>query len=174
MKKIYMATLMSVIFVSSFAQLSGTYTIGGTGYNYSTIASAVSALENNGINGPVTFLIRNGTYSRTYLDSVPGSSSVNTVLFESESGDSSTVIMSDNTNVTYPSVFTISGCNYITIQGITIRGIGTDYCRAVSIFGGSNNTIRNCVLEGDITSVIVPERKATLYLLGDGHTVVNN
>ena len=42
-------------------QMSGIYVI-GTGGNYTTFSTAASALSSNGVDGPVTFNVLNGSY----------------------------------------------------------------------------------------------------------------
>jgi hypothetical protein len=51
------------ITVNTCNLLSGTYTIGASGANYSSISAAVSAVSSCGIGGPVTFNILPGTYN---------------------------------------------------------------------------------------------------------------
>ena len=52
--------------LTSFAQLSGSYTIdpNGTGTNnYTSFSAATSALSTSGVNGAVTFYVKQGTYT---------------------------------------------------------------------------------------------------------------
>ena len=74
MKRIVLNSIVSIfLFTSTFAQLSGTYTIGASGADYSTIGLAVGALLGNGVNGPVTFDIMPGTYAEAiYLPAING------------------------------------------------------------------------------------------------------
>jgi hypothetical protein len=60
-----LATLLLLVGapLCSYAGLSGTYTVGGSGDDYSTIASAINALDQNGVSGPVVFVISGGTYT---------------------------------------------------------------------------------------------------------------
>lgn len=53
-----------ILFLSSvsYSQLSGIYSI-GTGGDFATITSAVTALNINGVNGPVIFNIKTGSYN---------------------------------------------------------------------------------------------------------------
>ena len=58
---------LAVLFLMGFgeasqAALSGNYTVGG-GEDYPTISAAVSALNSQGISGPVDFIINSGTYN---------------------------------------------------------------------------------------------------------------
>ncbi|MBL4755445.1 MAG: hypothetical protein JKY52_17850, partial [Flavobacteriales bacterium] len=92
---------------SSFAQLTGTYTIGGITPTYATFTLAVSDLVAVGVSGPVIFDVRDGTYpEQISIAAITGVSSTNTVTFQSESGDSSLVTITST-----PS----SGSNY-TVQ----------------------------------------------------------
>ncbi|MBK7407288.1 MAG: hypothetical protein IPJ40_03870 [Saprospirales bacterium] len=85
--------LLSLTPLFTQAQLNGTYTIGGANPDYATIAAAVSALNQSGVNGPVVFNIRDGSYvEQATMNAIPGSSTANTVTFQSESGDSSAVV----------------------------------------------------------------------------------
>ncbi|MBI3142618.1 MAG: hypothetical protein HYZ16_07315, partial [Bacteroidetes bacterium] len=101
----------------SHAQLSGNYTIGGSGASYSTVTAAVSALTTNGVSGPVTFSIADGTYSGQVSlgSSITGASSTNTITFKGASGDSSKVIITNSSNYTIYS----TGSDYITFQDLT-------------------------------------------------------
>ena len=58
----YTSILFFACTLSATAQLSGTYTVGGNGANYATPAAAFAALNAQGANGDVTFLINPGTY----------------------------------------------------------------------------------------------------------------
>ena len=64
----------------SFAQLNGTYTIGGLTPDYSTIGSASDAVKNLGISGPVVFNIREGIYTeQVTFYRTSGADSINTI-----------------------------------------------------------------------------------------------
>jgi gliding motility-associated-like protein len=74
--------------------LCGEYTIGGEGADFNSFAEAVAALNADGISCPVIFKVRDGTYNeQLQIDSIPGASLLNTVTFESESQDSSKVLL---------------------------------------------------------------------------------
>lgn len=65
-----------------FSQLSGSYTIGGSSPTYATFAAAVAALS-AGVNGPVVFNVRSGTYpEQISIPSITGVSATNTVTFQ--------------------------------------------------------------------------------------------
>ena len=76
------------------AQLSGVYKIGGYNPHYTTIKEAVSHLRTEGVSGPVRFDIRRGLYAeQVSLPRIWGSSWVNTITFQSESGNADDVII---------------------------------------------------------------------------------
>ena len=142
--------LLMALPVSVFAQLSGTYTIGAGG-DYATFSAAATALHDQGVAGPVTFDVLDGTYTeQVEINSIPGASETNTVTFRSQSGDSTKVIVQylaagDADNY----VFKLNLCDYVTLRGITIRALDTRYCRLLYFsFNTKGVTIENCVLRG--------------------------
>lgn len=73
--------------------LNGTYTVGGGGI-YPTTVSAVNAVVSQGVSGPVIFDILPGNYNDIIsINSIPGTSSINTVTFQSQTGNASDVII---------------------------------------------------------------------------------
>lgn len=133
------------------AQLSGTYTIGGTSPDYPTIASAVSNLQSVGVSGPVTFNIRNGVYTEQItLTGWTGASSTNLVTFQSESGDSTATVWEfwGNSNTTIP--ITISGADHIKFSKIWIRSnFSGNYRKCVRVLSSVTNvSFNNCVFRG--------------------------
>ena len=88
-------------FIATTLPLSGIYTIGGTSPDYATFSLAAVDLNNRGVSGPVTFNVRSGGYTEHFeLFDVPGASATNTIIFQSESGDSTSVILSYNATAT--------------------------------------------------------------------------
>ncbi|HTL83011.1 MAG TPA: T9SS type A sorting domain-containing protein [Bacteroidia bacterium] len=125
-------------FSKSYGQLSGTYTIGGMNPDYPDVIQALQGLTSQGISGPVVFNVRNGTYEGHHLGTIyfTGSSNINTVTFQSESGDSSSVIISDTTGFT----FDISN-EYFIFKNITIQS------HTETINGYAFTVIENSVLQ---------------------------
>ena len=77
-----------------YTMMQGSYTVGGVSPDYPTINACISALIQRGVCGPVVFNIRPGIYNE-YLNfdgnSMNGLSWTNTVTFQSESLDSTSV-----------------------------------------------------------------------------------
>ena len=119
--------LLSMVFLlfsltGLFAQLSGSYTIGGSFPDYVTIQDACDDMKSSGISGAVTFNIRTGTYSELIrLDSVNGVSAVNTITFQSETGDSTDVVIQEGTG----NVFTTT-VEYIAFKNLTFENTSTN------------------------------------------------
>ncbi len=131
--------------------LFGTFTIGGTNPDFTSIADAANALSNQGICGNVVFNIRPGTYSQqVILNSVRGSSASNTIIFQSESGDSTDVVMQYAPSIsTVNYTIKIWNTDYVTFRNITISTTGVYYTTLVDLNGGSDHvTFNNNVFKG--------------------------
>ncbi|HMS33231.1 MAG TPA: T9SS type A sorting domain-containing protein [Ignavibacteria bacterium] len=118
-KKLFLLIIFILFFSSeSFSQLNGTYTI-GTGGDYTTITSSVNDLVTSGINGPVVFNILPGVYTELVtIDSVPGSSPVNTITFQSQTGNRDDVLWKDS--IFYSAaLIVLNKADYITFRNIS-------------------------------------------------------
>ena len=150
-------TFILLVFISISgllkAQLSGTYTIGGTAPDYATIPDALTATQ-AGVTGPVIFNIRPGIYSgKLFINSIQGSSATNTVTFQSENGDSTSVTITDTASASSSSDFTIfaNGCDYVRLHQLTIERSGVNNYRSVILMGSNsaNFTITNCIVRAE-------------------------
>ncbi|GAP43635.1 protein containing Por secretion system C-terminal sorting domain [Lentimicrobium saccharophilum] len=115
MQAIRFICLFTTLFLltgTSDAQLSGNYTVGGTEPDFSSIQSAADHLSMYGASGPVTFLIRPGTYSGFTIDGYTGSGSQDTVCFTAENGITSSVVIT--------STVTLRDCPRIKLHRLTI------------------------------------------------------
>lgn len=155
-RSLRIALVILFVFTTSFfsvkAQMAGgTYTIGASG-NYSTFAAAKLALD-SGITGAVVFNILPGTYTeQIHLMSIPGSSAVNTVTFQSSTGDSSDVVLQFAGTTGGNFVVRMNNCSYITWQKITVRNTGGANGRVFDLDNQSQHiTIQNCLIHTDTT-----------------------
>lgn len=131
--------------------LNGSYTIGGTTPDYTTLTNAVTALTSNGVNGPVIFNIASGTYTEhVSIPVITGASATNTITFQSASLDSSTTIISYNAFSDAANyVFELDGANYIRIRNLTLQAQNTNYQKAIRVKNeASNNIFSNNILKG--------------------------
>ncbi|HPD64060.1 MAG TPA: PKD domain-containing protein, partial [Bacteroidia bacterium] len=133
-------------------KLSGTLTIGGVSPTFSSFTEAVTALQTYGVCGPVTFLVRQGTYNEQItIPAISGISSSNTVTFRSDYSNSQMPVLTYagtgstnwivrfnatsyitfkkikfiNTSTIYGTVFNFTGANeYLTLDSNWIEGTG--------------------------------------------------
>lgn len=125
MKKYYITTLFFLLFCflfnsRSFSQLNGTYTIGAGG-DYTTITSSVNDLISSGVNGPVIFNILPGIYTELItIDSIPGSSPVNRIIFQSQTGNRDDVLWKDSINFS-AALIVLNKADYITFRNISFQ-----------------------------------------------------
>ena len=157
--------------------LSGTYTIGGSNPDFTTISDAINSLQSNGISSSVTFKIRSGTYETNngseralYISqSITGASESNIVTFQA---DESTGANAENTIlqrkngpnetgwVAYirSSFITLNNLSFIyanddtTLTGVNIYQDNLNFNPIVSSEGINNIEIRNCKITSNSTS----------------------
>ncbi len=146
--------------------LSGVYTIGGNGANYSSIQKAVSELtaQSTEVVGRVVFNIRPGTYDESVVfKPYNGASPRNFVVFKSETNRASDVIIrGQGLGTLYDNhVIRFEGTTYYTLQDVTIQntkdvtqsndfvsGIHVTYNRE-TFQPSQYNTITRCIIKVD-------------------------
>lgn len=125
--------------------LNGYYVIGAAPSDFATFTDAADALTQRGISGQVVFDVKTGTYAEAFtLNQVAGSSSVNTVIFQSMAANRDSVTVSNSGPAA--SVITLIGTSYTSFRNLTINQLtNADYNSAVFISGNANNdSIENC------------------------------
>ena len=134
---------------SELVPLSGTYTIGGGSPDYLTIGDAIADLTAMGIDDPVIFNIRDGSYiEQLSIGIITGSSETNTITFQSESQDSSAVVISYDSPSNPNYVFQISNTDYLTFQHLTFESVDFSYGRVFTLVDTVENlTIQNCAFK---------------------------
>lgn len=182
MKNVNTITRISCLFVlalcsslSMQAQLNGSYTIGGSNPDYSTLSAAISDLNTNGVNGPVEFLIRDGSYSgnswRGSIGNVAGASNTNRITFRSQSGKRSDVVLKNSSSANY--IFRFNNAKYITVKDMTLQKTSSSYCRVFD-FGSSTaseDSIINCEIKAEKTK---SSSTARALVYANDHTGSNN
>ncbi len=162
--KTRIAILFIFILVSASAlsaQMSGVYSIPGA---YATVAAAVSALNAAGVGeGGVTFNVAAGhteTLSAAINLTATGYST-RTIVFQKDGTGTNPLITaypgtSDNAS-TPDGIWILSGCDYVTIDGIDLYDPNTENTTAMmefgyglfidsSNFGSQHNTIQCCTI----------------------------
>ena len=132
------------------APLSGTYTIDATSTasnNYTSVTAAVSDLYSQGVNGAVTFVIADGTYTGqvSFNGAITGASSTNTILFQSKSADATKAIITNSGTYT----IYMSAADYVSFEDLTLRTTQTGTRYVVYLTGNAdNNRFERCIIEG--------------------------
>ncbi|MEZ5017222.1 MAG: right-handed parallel beta-helix repeat-containing protein [Flavipsychrobacter sp.] len=170
--------LLMALFGTAVAQpLNGNYTIYGAGANYATLSDAASALNSQGVSGPVVFKVRPGTWSSSstssaVLNSITGASATNTITFEAENGNAATTTIT-NTNTSSSTttgnfIFRFNSAKYIKVRNLTLDKTSSSYGTVLRFEGSaSNNLVENCVIEGS-TSSSTSTNMARIYGSGLG------
>ena len=151
--------IAGLLFLSTnlFAQLSGNYTIGGTGANYATVAAAVTALGTNGVSGPVTFTVAAGTYTgQISISAISGASATNTITFDGVDKATRELTYSGSTN-TDRATLIFNGCSYVTFKNFKITSTNTNYALGVYLAPSATyNKVTGCsIVVGNITNTYV-------------------
>ena len=173
-------TLILLLPCTAFGQpLSGIYSIAASGGDYSSITSAVNDLVLNGVNAPVVFNISTGTYpEQVTIPEIGGSSAINTISFQSASGDSTDVVIQYSANSSADNwVVKLDGADYISFKHLTIKATGTSYyAYAVHLINGAeHNVFENNIIQSS-TSSSSSARPVVLYAgaLNQYNTFENN
>lgn len=127
----------------------GTYTIGPIGSDYKSIRDAIDFISYWGLAGPVTFLVRPGTY-QAGLTIMPRGTRQYPMTFKSISGNNYDVIVEYSaTNASNNFLFKLYGYNNISFDNFTFNANGANFATIFELTNGNNNiTFTNCVFNG--------------------------
>ncbi len=153
--------------------LNGGYTIDRTqltgGTNYQTFTAAISALNTQGIAGPITFTVASNTYADTStvptkietfpLSVVTTGTSSNPIVFQKATGGTVTIVAGASTD---NSIVRFYGSDYITFDGIdlAVRANAIRYGyyfrdNGTLTSGAQHNTVKNCIITLDKTGTSI-------------------
>lgn len=152
--KIGFYLLFSFSFYITKAQLSGTYTIGGTSPDFANLTDVIDTLNSKGVKGPVTFHIRSGTYNeQLYLKKISGISASDSILFTAAPG--STTMPELIYAPTGPSLnfsLRLTDVEYVTIKRIHFNTGGTTYGTVLLLTGNTHHLVfDSCIFSGSRT-----------------------
>ncbi|MEM9022716.1 MAG: hypothetical protein AAGB22_03180, partial [Bacteroidota bacterium] len=127
--------------------LTGTITIGPTG-DFPDMVSAVAALNQCGISGPVTFNVQMGAgpfTGQVVFQAVTGASATNTVTFN---GNGATI--QHTASSSDRRVVGFDGAKHITLDSFYITSLSTTDGYGIHFQNNSDsNTVRNCFIQVD-------------------------
>jgi parallel beta-helix repeat protein len=161
---------------TAIVSMQGSYTIGGVSPDYIDFASAIAAIALKLYCDTVIFNVRDGIYNEQVL--IPllyGVSGTNRVIFQSESGDSSSVTVVYNaTNSDSNYVLRLDDADNITLKDITFEAVDMNFGRVIEVLNGSDSLeILNCHLKGygpGSSSIVY----AALYSTGSSDARIQN
>ncbi len=149
MKKInllFIGVMMLLITPEIYAQMTGVYTIdsasvtGGT--NYQTFSAAITDLTTNGVSGPVTFNVLQGTYSEQIsIPSITGSSVTNTITFKGMGDNTLLTAAPATTNLP---VVSLNATSHITLDSLKIEVTGPQGWGVHFMNQTDSVTVQNC------------------------------
>ena len=173
--RFFAISLLFFLITSSplYGQLSGSYTIGGTTPDYFTIGAATSDVSTLGVSGPVVFNIRPGTYVDQFnLNNIAGASATNTIVFQSETGVASDVLVQYDTDSPTSGVVIFNGADFVSFKDMTLETTsdGTFSARVVRVQNGSENcSVEDCIVIGIGFGWTLSDR-AVVYSVGGTNT----
>ena len=143
---------------------AGTYTIGPRESDYVSVIEATDFVNYWGLAGPVTFLIRPGTYNSAVIFT-PKSRQF-PLTFESITRRNIDVIVQNTgTSSANDFVFKVDGYDYLTFRNLTLTANGT-MGKVIHLRNGADNiTIEGCQLNGIASPGALPGN-AILYADG--------
>jgi pectin methylesterase-like acyl-CoA thioesterase len=127
------------------AQFNGTHYI-GAGEEFETIQEAVDSLVSQGVDGPVTMLVKAGHYNEQIsIPAIPGASATNTITFSSENQSVDEVRIyfgAATSNANYVVYF--NGCDYVTFEYFEVINstLNSSY---TSVFSFNTNAESNII-----------------------------
>jgi hypothetical protein len=127
----------------------GTYTVGPIGSDYKSIRDVMDFISYWGLAGPVTLLVRPGTY-QAGITVMPRGTRQYPITFKSISGNNYDVIVEYSaTNPADNFLFKLYGYNNISFDNFTFNANGANYATIFELANGNNNiTFTNCVFNG--------------------------
>ncbi len=160
--------------------LAGSYTIGGSSPDYTSVADAVDDLLIKGVSDSVSMEIRNGSYDVSQmLYTIPGSAPDKPVSFRSQSGNPDDVTLfheaagqSDNY------IFYLKGADFIRLLDLTLAANSADnasYAIVVNLFGGVDQFhLEGCQINGSSSSNTNASLLYAYQTLGRSRLIRNN
>ena len=168
-------------YTSTLTPMNGTYTFGSAG-DIPSFDSLKNALLTLGISGPVTIDILSGLYFDAHikLRDIPGTSSSDTVLIQSQSGNPEDFELGYTQSSTDNYMISLNGTDYITFRNLQFTSGGSTYGRIFYISGNSNNiNIENNIFNGvpstyDNASLDIIATASGNYSIIDSLLIKNN
>ncbi|MFZ4400718.1 MAG: T9SS type A sorting domain-containing protein [Bacteroidales bacterium] len=143
------------ISIYSCQNITGVFTVGNATADYPTFNDLFIALGNCGVNGPVTFKIKSGTYNQQLIiPLINNVSATNTVTFESETGNPNDVnFIYAATGASDNYVLKFDGSKYVKVKNVNFKANGASYGYVAFLANAASyNSMEGCKLEMPTTT----------------------
>lgn len=165
--------LLSLMLVSTalLLGLSGTYTVGGSSADYSTLAEAIIAANSDGLSADTEFILNPGTYSGPFTLQHPANG--HELKITSGSAPSGSVILNNPSATTeFNYIIRIEAVPFVHLQGLRFETTGS-LNRAVYINGNADETsITNCFFQGGVDATA--NNSGAIYITASGSGDADN
>ncbi|MFY0672374.1 MAG: PKD domain-containing protein [Bacteroidia bacterium] len=159
------------VIIDKPSSMSGLYTVGSSGADFTSVDMAIDSLRINGMCGPVTIRVKPGVYKeQVILNPIRGASKENTIRIVGAGADSTVLTSSANFTLTF------RYASFYTIDSLAIKNTNTNGGRVIWVERNSNyNAVTNCNISADLVnptinrSVIAGVHISGSSTGGDGH-----
>ncbi len=130
--------------------LKGNYTIGVSG-DFSSFGEALTALYDCGVDSTVVFSVQDGTYEEQIkiLPGIPGYTENDSIIFQSQSLDSSALTLSWEADSATNYTLKLKGAERFIFKHLQLVATDSVYANVLSVEGGTvNNRFENCIMRG--------------------------
>ena len=131
--------------------LSGAYTIGPSGRDFSSFTSAINDMKSFGVCDSVIFVVDSGTYNEQIsIPPILGASKNHSITFQSAANDSNNSVISYAAQSSFDNyVVQLDGANYLRFKKIKMKSTSTGSYGYVLVLknNASNNIFKNNVLQ---------------------------
>lgn len=138
LKIILLLAASPVMISTSFAQLSGSYTVGDTTCDYLYISDAIDDVAAKGVKGSVVFNIRPGKYPEFTIGAMPKLAYPDSIIIQSETHDSTDVVISGTVR--------LNDASGITLRWLTLENRGTKTNIALQSLRSYRINVLNCLV----------------------------
>lgn len=139
------------------SSLNGTYLVSPNTGGFNSIASAIQALSDYGVCGPVTFMLDTVTFFEqpTFMGRYNGASPTNPIVFQGMDQKKSMIAYGPAV-VNAKHIIKLQGAAYITFRNLTVKTLSSTYgwgfhlidtCRAIGI--------KNCIIDNSVAGANV-------------------
>ncbi len=137
-----------------YPALSGVYVVGiSTGNDFTSLAAAVTAMDNGGVIDYVRFDLQSQTFNeQVSINEIAYSAAADSVVFQAQSGNAADVNITFNSTFSANYLIEANGGDRLTFQNLTFTPTNTTYGTALDLQTATDAVrIQNCVFTLPVT-----------------------